>query len=125
MTQTGTGIAELRQVATRIHKLDNDFLQCRTIGHAWMVSFVGPVAKADSDLQTRATRNLWKPDAARILSCQRCATERIDLCVVGYDRDNYSYRMVSRQYRYQFGYRVEGAHQHRELLHQELFRRNQ
>jgi hypothetical protein len=115
----------VEQITTGIHKLNREYLECRTIGHAWMPSYVGPVAKSnDQDLKSRALHHPWHPDAVRVLICQRCHTERIDLCVVGYGRDTYSYRMVSRQYRYQDGYKVEGAHNHRELLHEELFRRS-
>jgi len=116
---------EIVDVARRLTEYDEAFLECRTIGHAWMVSYVGPVAKADTDLRARARRHPWNPDAARVLTCQRCKTQRIDLCVVGYGRNEYSYRMVSRQYRYDGNYKVEGANDHRGLLHEELFRRNQ
>lgn len=121
---TETTDQEIIEVARRLTNYDEAFLECRTIGHAWLVTFVGPIARADSDLKDRARRHPWRPDAARVLTCQRCKTERIDLCVVGYGRSEYAYRMVSRQYRYDDNYKVEGANDHRGLLHEELFRRN-
>jgi hypothetical protein len=125
LTKTTEPLPEVIDVARRLTNYDAAYLECRTIGHAWMVSFVGPVSRADTDVRERARRHSWSPDAARILACQRCLTQRIDLCVVGYGRDSYSYRMVSRQYRYRDNYKVEGAHGNRDLLHEELFRRNQ
>ena len=116
--------AEEHDVAVRLRQYDAAYLQCRTIGHAWMVSFIGPILKAnDLDLRDRARRHPWHPDGARVLECTRCLTERIDLCMVGYGRDSYSYRMVSRQYRYREDYKVEKANDHRSLIHEELFRR--
>lgn len=107
-----------------IHELPLAFLQCRTIGHAWKPVYVGPVgASRDEDLMARAGRHRFRPDAVRILQCSRCYTERIDLCVVGYGRKEYAYRLVGRQYRYPNDYRVPGVQNHRELLHQELFSR--
>jgi hypothetical protein len=107
-----------------IHAMSTVFLECRTIGHAWKIVYMGSTAASlDEDLTHRASTHPLKPDGARVLECSRCYTERIDLCVVGYGRKEYAYRLVGRQYRYPDHYKVRGAHQHRELLHEELFAR--
>jgi hypothetical protein len=118
--QDTSGTEQERRVAKRLPVL---FLECRTIGHAWTLGYIGPVAGADPELATRARRHPWHPDAARILVCLRCQTERVDLCVYGYGRGSYAYRVVSRSYRYPDAYALEGVHGSRDFLHEELFRR--
>lgn len=111
-------------LAHDIAELPDVFLECRTIGHAWKIVYMGPTAaSSDDDLIGRARAHRFNPDGARILQCSRCKTERIDLCLVGYGRKEYVYRLVGRQYRYPNNYKVPGAQNHRALLHQELFGR--
>jgi len=108
-----------------IAELPTAFLECRTLGHAWHIVYMGPTAASkDDDLIGRARNHKFNPDGARILQCTRCYTQRIDLCLVGYGRKEYAYRLIGRQYRYPDNYRIEGGVQnHRELLHHELFDR--
>ena len=114
---------DARLVAGRLRDARTAFLECRTIGHSWRLRFIGPVGKADGDIQDRARRSVFTPDAARVLRCSRCRTERVDLCVVGYGRKAYSYFLTSRSYRYPDGYAIEGAADHRDLIHLALFER--
>jgi hypothetical protein len=113
-----------RALVAQAQKLRTAFLECRLIGHAWKLSYIGPVAKSpDADIHERARQHPWKPDAVRALVCSRCRTKRIDLCMLGYGRNAYAYRLVARSYAYHDDYKLEGAQSHRELLHEELFRR--
>jgi len=115
---------DARQLAGRLTSVKTSYLECRTIGHAWHLRYIGPVAQADADIQDRARRSIWDPDGARVLRCSRCRTERVDLCVVGYGRGGgYSYFLTSRSYRYPDGYAIEGVGQHREVLQHVLFER--
>lgn len=114
---------ETRAVAARIAALRTAYLECRTLGHSWRITFIGPIGRGDADLQNRARRSIFDPDGARVLRCTRCRTERIDLCIVGYGRQTYSYMLTGRSYRYPDEYAVEGAMAHRDLLQHELFHR--
>jgi len=122
LDQVGEAFDE-RQLAAEIEKLKGSYLECRTLGHAWKIQYMGPVTRSDMELASRARHHPWNPDGARILRCTRCRTERVDLCLVGYGRRAYGYRLVARYYRYADDYKVEGANNHREMLHEELFRR--
>ena len=110
-------------VRNRVHKLKESFLECRTIGHAWKMSYIGPAGRADEELQGRARNHPGRPDGARVLKCGRCRTERVDLAWIGYGRNEYDFRLVARYYRYPDDYKVEGAQDFRYLLQRELFLR--
>lgn len=113
-----------RMQAEAIARLRLAYLECRTIGHAWRIRYIGPTVRADEEIATTARHHKWRPDGCRILRCSRCHTERIDLCLVGYGRREYSYRMVSRFYRYPKNYAIEGGiGGSRDPLHEEIFRR--
>jgi hypothetical protein len=116
-------VAEDRDIHSAITKLKEQFLVCRTIGHAWEQTFVGPASRADAELATRARHHPWSPDGARVLRCKRCRTERVDLCLIGYGRREYHFQLASRYYRYPDDYKVEGAQGHKDWLHEEIFRR--
>jgi hypothetical protein len=119
----GGQVIEDRQIHSAITQLRENFLVCRTIGHAWEQTFVGPAGRADEELATRARHHPWRPDGARVLRCRRCRTERVDLCLIGYGRADYHFQLVSRYYRYPDDYKVEGAQGHKDWLHEEIFRR--
>ena len=113
-----------REIVEGIHRLRDTFLECRAIGHAWRLAYIGPITRADPELADRARRHPWHPDGARVLRCSRCRTQRVDLCLVGYGRGTYAYRLVSRYYAYPVDYAVPGAWDHRDWIHEEMFARN-
>ena len=41
-------------VQNRVHQLKGAFLECRTIGHAWKLAYVGPAGRADEEIQGQA-----------------------------------------------------------------------
>ena len=111
------------QLAASVHNLKGKFLECRTIGHAWKLNYIGPAGRADEELQGRARNHPQRPDGARVLGCTRCRTQRVDLAWIGYGRNEYEYRLVARYYRYPDNYKIEGVQGHRDLLQRELFTR--
>lgn len=111
------------QVQERVHALKGRFLECRTIGHAWRLGYIGPAGRGDEEIQGRARNHPARPDGARVLRCTRCRTERVDLAWIGYGRAEYDFRLVARYYRYPDDYKVEGAQDFRYLLQRELFMR--
>lgn len=103
--------------------IPDTFLECRTIGHAWKIRFLGPITRADEDLARRARANGMGPDGARVLRCVRCKTERVDLCIIGFRRGTYAYRLVGRSYRHPDTYHLD-LELTRDDLQAELFRRS-
>ena len=90
-----------------IEELRNEYVVCRTVGHAW-----------DELLDAEFSRALFRSSTgAMALRCGRCLTERYDY--IGSDM-----QVVSRQYRYPRHYNTIPGQGTRPNLRGELFRRS-
>jgi hypothetical protein len=92
---------------TEISDLLDDYVICRTIGHAWDDN---PTPEIDSDLWRTAK-------AALFLRCTRCHTERFDYI-------DSSFNVEYRYYRYPNKYKSIPGQGSRPNLRGEMFRRS-
>lgn len=79
-----------RPVEDALHDLDETYLLCRDVHHAWTVASYSAVSRGGVE---------------RVLECERCGTERVDEWTLSGGR-------VGAHYRYPDGYQmrnVEGA----------------
>ena len=84
-----------------------DYLECRTLGHAWTIvswGLVGP----DSPPITKA----WKWDKVRVSKCLRCQCVRDEFYPAHTISPWESWRVQIRRYHYPVGYQQRGPERH-------------
>lgn len=112
------------EVVRAIERLNEQYLECRTIGHQWALNMIGPTTRLSAGVQDMARSTKYRVDGARVMVCARCGTARIDL--VQYEWNQTVPYIVARRYEYPDEYHVRGsgAPLYRGVIQAELFRRH-
>ena len=115
---------------TSITRLDDTFLTCRALRHAWEVYRFSAVLldEADDRWSARVRARYHGTPIKRSLMCLRCGTERVDVYVRRDARQRnlgalLPFERVSSHYRYPDGYNLEGHRPAFIEYAQEQFRR--
>lgn len=110
------------EVIANIHELPEKFLECRTIGHTWKLTYLGPLHGAPADARERARRSMYSPDGVRITRCGRCRTDRQDFFLYRFGKGLPMF--LTRSYAYPDTYQVPGSGNYRANILGELFARH-
>jgi len=105
-----------------IARLPEPYLECRTLGHAWRLTFLGPIHKADTAVHDKARNSSYDPDGARVTRCTRCKTTRIEFFM--YRFGSQMPYLLTRAYICPERYHVTGSQGSRVHMHDELFKRH-
>lgn len=93
----------------RIQGLPTNYLECRTLGHAWSIRWWGSLDELPIELIPEVAR-VFRWERVRVSVCSRCDTIRDEFYPKLDDReDPDSYRTQQRRYRYGSEYQLKGV----------------
>jgi len=92
-----------------VQRLDDSFLTCRTMRHAWQIVYFGKVREAESEF---LPRKVMFRSIVRISECIRCNTVRREFFNETQAKsflNGHPFNVLSRQYTYPAGYQHKGG----------------
>lgn len=96
-------------VIEKADALPTEYLECRTIGHAWSVRWWGNIKELPDNLVPEVVRS-FRWDLVRVSTCLRCSSIRDEFFPkASRATDSYQrFQCQYRRYRYPTGYQVSG-----------------
>lgn len=97
---------EEEQEQEAIDSLPTNFVECRSIGHAWSIRWWGNVRELADELIPEVVR-AFRFDLVRVSRCLRCTTVRDEFMPKGSDFSAARFQTQYRRYRYPDGYSIK------------------
>ncbi len=89
-----------------ISTMSREYLQCRTLGHAWNIDWWGPARLIPGDIPPVVSAFNW--EMVRVATCLRCGSGRDEFYPGGTQDPWEVWRVQYRRYRYSPGYQLKG-----------------